>query len=111
MDVATVVPAGGLASVIVFLVGYLFKQVVADRADYRVSLAAEQARTVAAEARTTAALDAADEAQARVDVEREKRRDAESAAATALAQLAAAQAVAAMYAREVERLNAQHPSD
>jgi hypothetical protein len=111
MDVATVVPAGGLATVIVVLVGYLFKQVVADRADYRISLAAEQARTKAAEQRTTAAIRREEAAQQQVDAERHQRRDAETAAATAVAQLVAAQAIAAMYARELERLKDQHPSD
>lgn len=109
MDTTTLVPAGGLAAVIVVLVGYLLRQLVADRRDYQEAIKTEQARTQAAEARTAAALDAADEAQARVDAEREKRRDAETAAASASSELIAQRHLLEYYAREAARMSSRPP--
>jgi multidrug resistance efflux pump len=83
----TLVPAGGLGGVLLVLVGYLLRQIPADRADYRASLTEEQHRTEAAEKRLTAALERIERVQALVDEERQKRRDAETIAATAQQEL------------------------
>lgn len=100
MDIATLVPAGGLASVIVLLVGYLLRQIVSDRADYREQILAEQQRTAAAEARTELERMRAAEAQADVDAERKLRRAAESEAATAVSRMSVQKQILDWYERQ-----------
>ena len=100
MDIATLVPAGGLASVIVLLVGYLLRQIVSDRADYRAQIVAEQQRTAAAEARTDAERVRAREAQIETDAERKLRRAAEAEAAVATSRLATQKQILDWYERQ-----------
>lgn len=106
MDTAlsTIVPAGGLGAILLTLVGYLLKQIPADRADYRTDLVEERERTAAAEARTKAALERADLAQAQVDEERRLRREAETAAAAAAATVHTQELTLRWYAAERARL-------
>jgi hypothetical protein len=82
-DVATLVPAGGLASAMVVLVSYMLRQYGLDRQRDARTLAAEQERTKAAEARTAEARSALKAAHEQVDLERRLRREAEAAASLA----------------------------
>lgn len=97
---ATLIPAGGLGTILLILVGYLLKQIPADRADYREDLAEERERTAKAEARTAAADARADAAHAQVDEERQQRRIAEAARAAAETKMATQQTMIAWYAAE-----------
>lgn len=110
VDSTTLVPAGGLALVIVTLVSYLLRQLVVDRRYTVETVAGEQARTKAAEARVKAAEARADRFQARLDVEHEKRRDAEGAAAATAAELAAVRRVLEHHQRELQRLSGRPSS-
>lgn len=101
---ATLVPAGGLGTIFLVLVGYLLKQIPADRAEYREDLSEERGRTVAAEARTDAALERAELAQLQVDEERRLRRDAETRAAAAESKLEVQRSLLRWYAADRERL-------
>lgn len=103
-ELSTLVPAGGLGAVLIILVGYLLKQIPADRADYRKDIAEERKRTAEA-------ADRAELAQLQVDEERQKRRDAESAAAAAEAKVAAQRAMLKWYAAERARLLKYHPPE
>lgn len=109
MDTTTLVPAGGLAVVIVTLVGYLLRQLVVDRQYSTAAISGEQARTRAAEVRTVAAERRADRFQKDLDLEREKRRDAETAAASASTELLAQRRLLEHYQHEVRRMSAYQP--
>jgi uncharacterized protein YdaU (DUF1376 family) len=110
-ELTTLVPAGGLGAILLILVGYLLKQIPADRADYRRDVAAERKRTAEAESRITAANDRAEFAQLQVDEERQKRRDAEGVAAAAEARVATQHAMLEWYAAERTRLLRHHPPE
>lgn len=107
----TLVPAGGLGTILLILVGYLLRQIPADRADYRVDLANERERTATAERRTAVAIERAELAQLQVDEERRKRREAEAVAAAAETTAATQQVLLTWYAAERDRLSRYRPAD
>lgn len=89
----TLVPAGGLGAVLLILVGYLLRQIPADRAEYSKAIRAERARTADANKRL-------DLAQDQIDRERQLRRAADTAAAIAESKLASQEAMLQWYATE-----------
>lgn len=103
-ELTTLVPAGGLGAILLVLVSYLFRQIPADRADYRKDLAEERKRTADAN-------DRAELAQLQVDEERQKRRDAEAVAAAAEARVATQRAMLKWHAAERSRLLRYHPPE
>lgn len=95
---ADIVPAAGLGSVIVVLVGYLLRAMASDKKDYADRLGSERERTVAAEtrlaeerawaeARLAEERARADAAEDRTDAETSRRRLAEEACAVAVAEM------------------------
>jgi uncharacterized protein YdaU (DUF1376 family) len=103
-ELTTLVPAGGLGTILLILVGYLLKQIPTDRANYREGLAEERQRTADAETRIAAAIERAELAQLQVDEERQKRREAEAIAATAQAKTATQDIMLKWHAVERARL-------
>jgi uncharacterized protein (DUF3084 family) len=105
----TLVPAAGLASAIVALVGIMLRAIIFDRREFRKQIAGEQARTAAAEERLEEERQRADAAQGRVDAELERRRAAEHELGVARAELDTARHRLSYWVEEAHRLRRHLP--
>lgn len=96
--IGELVPAASLGGIMVVLVGYLLRQMGADREDYRARITAEREAVAAAEARADTERARADKAQARIDEEITRRRKAEDQASALSGEL---RALSATFSREL----------
>lgn len=101
-------PAGGVATVLAVIIGYLLNANRVDRQDYRAAVAAAEARRREEVAEAERRCDAEQAAHARtqehLDLEREARRRAEDVAARATAAMERANDEIARLRREIQRL-------
>lgn len=102
-------PATGMGGALVLLIGYILRQMILDRRDYREAISIEKQARKDAEARVGGERRRADALQLRIDAELEKRRTAEGTAALAVAERIQLQRLVDWYKDERRRMEQYLP--